>query len=139
MGKIFLDANIIIDFLDDTRKGFLNAQKILAFCVQNDISIGISEDIMTTVFYICKKNIPREKIFSFFSKFESFGNVEHFGSAVRKNSLEYCLKNNTADLEDVLQSFCAQENKYDAIITNDKNFPSDILQIYTAPQFLKTL
>jgi predicted nucleic acid-binding protein len=138
MQKIFLDANIIISFLDNSRSDSKNAQTIISHCLAHKIFLGSSEDIITTVYYVCKKHLPKEKILAFFQFFEEIGKFESFGKNVRNKSIEYCLQSKNADLEDVLQLFCAKENNYNMIISNDKEIISDIIPVQSTEEFLHT-
>jgi len=128
--KIFVDNNIIIDFLVQQRANhkeavelFRNQQKDEIFC----FSYGSLSDIN----YILKKDytVKDITIATFFQglakspKFECLSlKDEHLGKAC-KYMLPQISNNKKVDLEDITQYFCALENGCKAIITNDKNFP----------------
>ena len=42
------------------------AKKVIEKCVLDGNDIVISEDILTTVYYVCVKNVSRKNIFNFF-------------------------------------------------------------------------
>ena len=52
--KVFLDANIILDFLNKKRLNHKLAYQLLYYLEINDYSIVISEDMITNIFYIEK-------------------------------------------------------------------------------------
>jgi predicted nucleic-acid-binding protein len=94
------------------------AKNLLIKLIEQDYKIFISEDMITTIYYILKGN---EKILDFFEKILKKWNVVGFGEETILQSINYC-KQHKADLEDVLQCFCAKNNGCDLFITNDKKF-----------------
>ncbi|EAH6220358.1 DNA-binding protein, partial [Campylobacter coli] len=55
MKKVFLDTNIFIDFFEETRENNQQAKQLIYFLISNDIKIIFSEDMISTVAYILKK------------------------------------------------------------------------------------
>jgi len=49
-----LDTNIVLDLLDNGRKNHLYAVEILDYTISNCLEILISEDMLTTIYYINK-------------------------------------------------------------------------------------
>ena len=137
MKKIFLDANIVLDFCIQNRQCHLQAQRIFSETLEGKYEMGISEDILTTIYYVGKKFLEKEILIDLFNAFEEELVIESFGKTVRKKALIYCQKNTSSDLEDVLQAFAAKENGYDILISNDVDFPSDIIPVMSSDEFLK--
>lgn len=135
--KIFLDANIVIDFLDDRRKNHELSKKLIEKCVFDGSEIVISEDILTTVFYVCKKNVSRKKLLDFFEMMICEFEIVGFGEDVVQESIESCKKNSKLDFEDVLQCVCAKKNKCDLVVSNDKNFPDFKCKVVSVEEFMK--
>jgi predicted nucleic acid-binding protein len=52
MQKIFLDTNIILDFLDDQRPHHEYSQQLMRQLTQENWHVTISEDMLSTIFYI---------------------------------------------------------------------------------------
>jgi len=121
--KLFLDANIIIDLLDTRRKNSAFSLELLSVVVSKNFKIAISEDILTTVYYVVKKDVARKRILSFFEMIDDEFSVFNFKKGIIKKSIKLCQENNKFDFEDVLQAVCAEKHKCDMIITNDKKFP----------------
>ena len=134
--RIFLDANIIVDLLDTSRKDSISSLKVLAIAVANDFEMAISEDILTTVYYVAKKSVARKKILLFFKMIEDEFDILNFKKGVIKKSIRLCQKNSRLDFEDTLQAVCAQEHDCDMIITNDKKFPKLKVPVKTTKDFL---
>jgi len=133
---VFLDANIIIDLMVPTRAQHVTASALLKYLITNNYQIVISEDILSTVFYVVKE---KKQVLHFFKTIQSKWHIVPFGAEVIKNAIDVALEKNL-DLEDVLQCLCAKENGCSALITNDKKFVDCGVAIYTIDEFLsKTL
>lgn len=139
--KIFIDSNIIIDFLAEKRFSHKEAVELFANQKENEIycfSFGSVSDIT----YVLQRayGFKSSKIISFFdnlsidSKYWCLSLSDSYLEEACKYSLDLIDKNKSIDFEDALQYFCALENGCDVIITNDKNFPKlDIPLIRTNP------
>lgn len=142
MKKIFLDDNIILDYLINTRGQHKEAVDIISNVKENEVfcySFGSISDI--AYIYENTYKLDKKEVIGFYedlsksSKFESLSLSDKY----LEKSCEYALKqitdNKKLDFEDVLQYFCALENSCSVIITNDKNFPQlDISLIRTNPK-----
>ena len=135
--KIFLDTNIVLDFLDDKRFENKKAIKLINGAIINKDQLVISEDILTTIYYIAKKTVSRKDILIFFEMITFDFLIVGFGKNVIKKSIKLCQKNDKLDFEDVLQSVCAGSNNCDIIITNDKKFPVIKVPVKTTKDFLE--
>jgi len=133
MYSIYLDTNVILDFLDEDRKNHHYARKLIQYLTMHHYMIIISEDMLTTIFYIDKKS---DRVLKFFQYIQNKWVLSPFGQNVIQNAIELSLKKNQ-DLEDLLQCFCAKENNCQMLITNDKNFYDCGIDIYTTESFLK--
>ena len=132
--KVFFDINIVADIIDSSRATHGEAVKLLQFCIQNDIEVCISEDMLSTLFYISKN---REKTLKFFNNVVMIDwTVLPFGNDVITDAIEFSL-NKKLDLEDLLQCFCAKRNGCDILITNDKSFYDCQMEIGSCKEFLK--
>lgn len=141
MKKVYIDANIMMDFLDENReydsngnrsKNFKNlhetAKKLFATLVEQDYILLISEDIMTNIAYNLRhKKEAVDKFVNFLSNLENIENFQivPFGQKVISSFADFYKRNDgNVDFEDGLQYFCALENGCEAIYTNDKSsFP----------------
>jgi len=130
--KIYFDVNIVADILDTRRLNSENVSSLLKYMALENIDIVISEDMISTIFYIDK---DEEKVLEFFKIIQNQWIISTFGKDVIKDAIDIALQRNQ-DLEDVLQSLCAKANGCEAIITNDKNFFDCGVEIYTAKEFL---
>ena len=134
--RVYLDTNIVIDIIQETRKHHDQALKMLQKLIISDYAIAISEDILSTLYYISKN---KSEVLNFF-KYVIFVDWEvvSFGQRVLKESVEFSLKNNL-DLEDTLQCLCAKDNGCQILMTTDKKFVDCGIEILNYDQFLKKI
>ena len=130
--SVFLDTNVVLDFLDLSRGGNSKAVSLIQYLVMNDWVIVISEDMLSTIFYIDKNS---DRVLNFFKKIAQQWIISPFGLEVVKKSIEISLEKKL-DLEDVLQCLCAKANKCNSLITSDNKFVDCGLPIYTVDSFL---
>jgi predicted nucleic acid-binding protein len=116
--NIFLDINIVLDMMDITRKNHANSLKVLEISIMKNMQIFISEDMLSTIYYI---NSDKKYALTFFQKMIQKWKIVSFGKEVIEQALEFCLANG-GDLEDALQCFCAKNNGCTFLLTNDKKF-----------------
>ncbi len=131
MAKIFLDSNILIDFLVEER-GALNlaAVKLFENFSASD-TICYSFGSISDVAYVLKKcyKISDEIILDFFGALSRTSNfkclsLSNDGLLLACEYAKSELKSGRKiDFEDILQYFCALEGGCEAIVTNDKTFP----------------
>jgi len=131
--KIFLDTNIVADIIDSSRKSHIKSMELLKKLILTNCDIHISEDMLSTLYYISKDKI---------STLEFFQNVVYidwkvlsFGEVVIKKATKIALEKNL-DLEDLLQCLCAKENQCNILITNDKKFYECGITIMTVDEYL---
>jgi predicted nucleic acid-binding protein len=133
MRKIFLDTNIILDIIDAKRPNNKNIHLLLEYLISNDINIVVSEDMLSTIFYIQK---DKTLVLKFLDSIQKRWIISPFGKNVVKKAIELSLEKNL-DFEDILQCLCAKENGCEALITNDEKFYNCGVPIYSLEGFLK--
>ena len=131
--RIFLDTNIVLDILVKSRENHGNAKALLMYLLENDYEIVISEDMLSTIYYIVKN---KEKTLSFLQIVQEQWQIVSYGADVISKSLEYAL-DNACDLEDTLQCFTAKANGCQYIITNDKKFVDCNVEIINYERYLQ--
>jgi len=131
--KIYVDTNVVADMIDSSRKGHDNALKLLSKLIMEDTTLCISEDMLSTLYYISKE---KKATLAFFENvvYEDW-KVLPFGLTILKEATKISMEKNV-DLEDLLQCLCAKENNCTKFITEDKKFYPCGLEINTVEQFL---
>ncbi len=121
--KLFIDTNIILDLLDDKRSSYLDSKRLIEKCLSDNILIAISDDIITTVYYLSEKRVKRDKLLGFIKFLNKNFEIFVFDHDVIEETIDICLKNSSYDFEDTLQAVCAKKYKFYTLVTNDKKFP----------------
>ena len=116
--KIYLDANIVLDFLSPERSKHPESKKVMDTLIRRGDTIVISEDILTTVYYIAKN---KRKAVAFFKLIQHRWEIVHFGDQVIAAALDRVLVSEE-DLEDTLQCLCAKQEACTLIVTEDRDF-----------------
>lgn len=131
--KVFLDTNIVLDFLDKKRLNHKRVQDLIKYLMLNGYSIVISEDMLSTIFYIDRDN---KKVLNFFKSIVSRWEIASYGVLLIENAVDIALKNGL-DLEDLMQCLCAKDNGCEVLITEDKGFFDCGVSISTTDSFLE--
>lgn len=131
--KIFLDTNIVADLIDANRANHSQAIRVMEKLIEDDCRVCISEDILTTLFYISKSKAQTLEFFKNVILVD--WEILSFGKITLQEGVERALQENV-DLEDTLQCLCAKHNGCETIITNDRGFYGCGLDIASCEQFL---
>jgi predicted nucleic acid-binding protein len=132
---VFLDTNIIIDYLQE-RKPFFNAvNEIVKLCAEKKISAFISAQSIADIFYIFRKDYTVSERKELLLGLCNIFNV----AEVNREMIVNALKNeNFSDFEDCIQSECAKIAQAEYIITrNAEDFKSSEIQPVLPEDFLK--
>ncbi|WP_201338605.1 MULTISPECIES: PIN domain-containing protein [unclassified Nitratiruptor] len=130
--NIFLDTNIIIDFLDESRSSHHLVVRLIAALIEQECEIFITEDMLSTIYYLVK---DKQKVLHFFKDIIDDWNIIYFDKDVIKNAIEFALRSNV-DFEDALQCFAAKKHKC-IFITHDKKFVDCGIEIFDCKGFLE--
>jgi predicted nucleic acid-binding protein len=116
--KVFLDANIVLDLLSSERPNHARAKKLIRTLIEQNARICISEDIITTVYYIAQN---KQQALAFFQAVQKRWQMLSFGHKVIAKALGDAMEH-AYDLEDTLQCLCAREHGCTLIVTEDRGF-----------------
>lgn len=136
MQRLFLDTNIVIDFLGERERFYEPAAKILTLADKKEIEVLISPTSVTTVYYVLSKfessKIALEKI----RKFKMLCHISIMDDEV----VEKAINSNFKDFEDAMQYFSSLASNCDIIITrNEKDFKNALMPVMNAESYLQTL
>ncbi len=134
--KVFLDSNIILDFLDHTRPTHEDAKQIVHHLIMNDIETYLSEDMLTTIYYISK---DKTKVLEFFETILQIWKAMPFGLVTILEAIAMCKNDTGKDFEDVVQCLAAKTNGCGVLVTNDKQFAQCGIEIMNSSEFLKRI
>jgi len=137
MKQIFIDTNVIIDFLAD-RSPFSEYAAVLFQLAKDDrIKIYISAISFNNTYYILRKVTSHKKALSLISEIEEYVGIQETNRTILRKTL----KSNFSDFEDAIQYFSAvQLGKIDIITTRDlKDFKKSELPVLSPETTIKLL
>ncbi len=134
MKQVFLDTNVIIDFLAD-RKPFSNAAAgIFNYADLGKIKLYISAVSYNNIYYILRQSLSNIETIKLLDELSQMTEI----AAVTKVIIKSSLKSDIKDFEDAIQYNCALSlNKIDFIVTRDtKDFKKSALPIMNPEEAL---
>jgi len=136
MKRIFIDTNIILDFLGERNPFYEPIAKIATLAEKEKLQMVVSPISFATVNYFLTKfenpKIAKEKL----RKFRIISEI----CSLDEHTIEKGLNSQIKDFEDALQYFSATESNCEIIITrNIKDFKNSLLPVMTADEFLKSM
>ena len=135
--KIFFDANMLIDVFDAKRKAHRASTALYKSLYAQNVTLLTSCDIITTIYYITAKQTALEKALEAIEIVNDTIEVISFGGDEVAETIRLMKEDSDyKDFEDTLQYVLALRHGAEAIITNDRNFVSKNLPVYTAKAFM---
>lgn len=136
MQKVFLDVNIVIDFLGERDNFYKPAAKVLTLADKKKIKVYTSATSISTTYYLLAKyenaKIALEKI----RRFKMLCSIAIMDDEV----IEKAINSDFKDFEDAMQYYSAIASNCDLIITrNEKDFKNALIPVMNAESYLQTL
>ncbi|MGX8698019.1 MAG: type II toxin-antitoxin system VapC family toxin [Prevotella sp.] len=138
MKKVFLDTNILIDYLARRGKFFFPAAQIVQLGQQRKCQILVSALSFATASFILESHhkLSNDIIVRKFAEFVKMCNVTPVDSLIINEAID----SRFADFEDAMQYYSAIREGADAIITrNSSDFNAAQIAIYEPQSFLDML
>lgn len=136
MQKLFLDTNIILDFLGERENFYEPSAKLMTLADKKQIEIFTTTTSITNAFYILSKFEGQKTAWEKVRKFKLICGI----SVADDEVVEKALNSDFKDLEDALQYFSAVATNCEIIITrNEKDFKNALIPVMDAESFLQTL
>jgi predicted nucleic acid-binding protein len=137
MKNLFLDTNVVIDYIANREPFADSALKIFDLAFKNKIKIFISAITYNNIYYILKKFYTHKETLLLLDNLME--NTEVID--VTKTILEKSIKSNFNDFEDAIQYYSATSiNKIEVIITrNTKDFKKSDLPVLTTNEAIKII
>ena len=136
MKKIFLDTNILIDFIEG-RPGAKEAAEVLRYANAGKFEVAASALTYTTIAYIVGKKHSQQEVCQTLDSLNTIVGILDLDSQL----IQVAIKEPCKDFEDRVQYECAIANHYEAVITNNKKDFIDFckLPLLTAAELLDEL
>ena len=130
MRRIFIDANVINDIFDANRPFHEASFACLQACLQQNITLVTSCDLVTTIYYITTKTQGREKALQALAQIQSIFEIAPFANRELDAAVQLMQANKDyKDLEDTIQYILAKNNACELILSNDAKFVAKDLQV----------
>ncbi len=137
MKQIFIDTNVIIDFLADRTPFSEYAAILFQLAKEHKIKIFISAISFINTYYILRKVTSHKKALSLISEIEGYVGVQETNRII----IQKAIKSGFNDFEDAIQYFSAvQLGEIDIIATRDlKGFKKSELPVLSPETTVKML
>ena len=134
MKKLFLDTNILLDYLAQRQPFFTDAERLFELADKGEFNLFGSSLSFSTIFYVLRKLQTQSQLFQTLTDLTQSMVITGVDEKVVLNALDSDFK----DLEDAIQYFSATcFGGIEAIITrNPKDFPNPKIPIYSPSEFL---
>jgi predicted nucleic acid-binding protein len=129
MKHIFMDTNVVIDFLADRQPFSLHAARLFDFAVDEKVKIYISAVSYNNIYYVLRQSLTNNATIKLLEELAEMTEIVDVTKAIIKQSLKTDFK----DYEDAIQYYCALSlSKIDFIVTrNTKDFKKSTLPVLT--------
>jgi len=136
MTNLFIDTDIIIDFLTDRKPYSREAAVIFTLIDQKKLKGYASSLTFSNLFYVLRKLEPPKKVIA---KLDSLSKLLTV-LKVDDQNIRDAIETGFPDFEDSIQFFCALDcKKIEVIITrNTKDYKKSRLPVMTPDDFLKS-
>ncbi len=135
MKKVFLDTNVILDFILE-RDGADDAADIFTLGEEKKAELCVSFLTMANTAYVVRRGHTKEELYAFMTDLSAMVRT----LSMTENQLTEALQCVETDFEDVLQYVCAKDNDCDVIVTrNARHFRFSDLIVLTPKEFLSQL
>ena len=137
MRQIFIDTNVVIDFLADRGPFSEYAATLFQLAKEKKIKIFISAVSFNNIYYILRKVTSHHKALSLISEIEDYVGIQETNRTI----LRKAIKSDFNDFEDAIQYYSAIElGAIDIITTRDlKGFKKSELPILSPETTVKLL
>ena len=137
MDKLFLDANVVIDFLCQRNGFYLPAATLITKGYKNEVELWCSSLTFATASYLMeRRHTPTKEILQKLSDFITVCQP----SVVDRSIIEKALSSDFEDFEDALQYFSAKNCGTNIIITRNPNdFSTSELPVHLPTDYLSQI
>jgi len=134
--KLFLDTNVMLDFLGERDPFYISSAKIATLADKRSLTIIVSALSYATVSYFLTKYEGLERTKDKLRKFKVISEICELDELI----IEKGLNSEFSDFEDSLQYFSALRTECDIIITrNAKDFKKSQIPVMTPDEFLNSI
>jgi predicted nucleic acid-binding protein len=129
MKNLFLDTNVVIDYLANRQPFAADAGKLFQLALDGKVKIYISALSYNNIHYVLRQTLSNTATIKVLEEIAEMSEI----ADVSKLIIRKALKSEFKDFEDAIQYYCALNlNKIDCIVTrNSKDFKKSNLALMT--------
>ena len=137
MKRIFLDTNVVIDFLADRRPFSIDAARLFDLAISGKIKIYISAVSYNNIYYILRQSLTNNATIKLLEELAGMTEITDVTNDIIRKSL----KTDFNDYEDAIQYYSALSiPKIDFIVTrNSKDFRKSAISVLTPAEAFASL
>lgn len=137
MKQIFMDTNVVIDFLADRQPFSLDAAKLFNMSIEGRIRIHISAVSYNNIYYVLRQSLTNNATIKLLENLADITDIADVSNQVIRQSLKADFK----DYEDAIQYYSALTvPNIDFIVTrNTKDFKKSSLSVLTPTEAIALL
>jgi predicted nucleic acid-binding protein len=137
MKHIFMDTNVVIDFLADRQPFSQQAARLFDLTIDGKVTIYISAVSYNNIYYILRQSLTNNATIKLLEALVEMTEI----TDVTKGIIQQSLKTDFKDYEDAIQYYCALSiPKIDFIVTRDtKDFKKSTLSVLTPAEAIVAL
>lgn len=137
MKRIFLDTNVVIDFLANREPFSMDAAMLFNLAVDAKVKVYISAVSYNNIYYILRQSLTNAAAIKLLEELAGMTEIADVTNAIIRQSLKTDFK----DYEDAIQYYCALSiAKIDFIVTrNTKDFKKSSLPVLTPAEAISSL
>ncbi|MEY4383168.1 MAG: tRNA(fMet)-specific endonuclease VapC [Bacteroidota bacterium] len=136
MNRVFVDTNIVLDFLIYRPEFFEESRQLFSLADQGVIKLYISSMSIVNSNYMLERSTKSIDVRKVLGKFKVLVNV----LPLVDKYIDLAISSEFKDFEDAIQYYTAIENEMDVILTrNKKDFKLSTLPVLTAKEFLQII
>ncbi len=132
MNKLFLDTNVLIDFVAD-RKDYPASKRVIQLAETKHVRLAASVLTMVNMTFILRAQLAGKKLYQTLESLSSLMDI----APMTRSDYASALESKAHNFEDALQYYCAVSAGCDAILTrNVKDFTFSPIPVMTPMDFL---
>jgi predicted nucleic acid-binding protein len=137
MKHLFMDTNVVIDFLADRQPFSLHATRLFDLTIDGKVKIYISAVSYNNIYYILMQSLTNNATIKLLEELAEMTEI----TDVPKTIIKQSLKTDFKDYEDAIQYYCALSiPEIDFIVTRDtKDFKKSTLSVLTPAEAVVSL
>jgi predicted nucleic acid-binding protein len=136
MDKVFLDSDVLLDFLLDREPFAHDAERLIGLCEKKKIYACTTAIVFSNAYHVLRKHSTHKRVTEKLLLLTQW--IDIIPSS--KSVVVAALQSNFADFEDALQHFSTIESSATMIITrNIRDYKKSALSVVTPAMFLSGL